>query len=125
MQRQIARVGLPPPPQHGLDTRLQLLGAEWLDDVIVGAHLQAAHDVALLPYGCHEDNRHVIHFAQALAGRPAVHVRHHDVQQNQVRLPRIRLAQPFHAIARDLHEKALALQLQTRQRRQRIIIFDD
>jgi hypothetical protein len=71
-------------PQHGADARHQLAGAERLDDVVVGAELEAGHAVDLVATGGQHDHGGVAGGAQLAQGVEARAVRQHDVQQHEV-----------------------------------------
>src|ERR1700730_28205 len=70
-------------PEQGLDARDELLTAERLDDVVVGARLQTAHSLELsAPRGQHQD-RHVADIPDPFERLPAVQVRHPHVENNE------------------------------------------
>jgi hypothetical protein len=74
------------------DARDELLLAERLDDVVVGAGLEAA-DALELVAACgehqHGDGRHV---ANPVEDAPAVDLGHGDVEHNEIGPPRVELA---------------------------------
>jgi hypothetical protein len=75
-------------PQQGADARRQLLRAERLDDVVVGAQLEPAHAIRFLAArGEHDDwnRRHRRVLPQRLTHQQPVHARQHEVQQDQIR----------------------------------------
>jgi hypothetical protein len=68
--------------------RQQLVGVKRLGHVVHCAELEATHDVARLGLRGQEDDRDVAPLRRSLdtrAGLETVHLRHHDVQQDQVR----------------------------------------
>ena len=72
----------------GADPGQQLTGIARLGHIVVGAELQADDAVGLLAHGRQHDDRRPLagRFAQAPRDLPAIHVRHGDVEENEVRL---------------------------------------
>ena len=67
--------------------RQQFVRAERLGDIVDGAELEAAHDVRRLGLGRQEDDRNFTprgRSLDALACFKAVHLRHHDVEEDQI-----------------------------------------
>ena len=62
----------------------QLLRAEGLDHVIVGAQLEAGDTVGLIAAGGEQDDGHVGAVAQEAGEGKAVHTGEHDVEDDQV-----------------------------------------
>ena len=95
--RRAAR-GVPPSgsPQQRLDARAQLLRAERLRDVVVGAHLEREHLLRFLrARGEHQDRRPETRLADVAADVEAVPAGQHDVEHDQIeRLARSRAATP-------------------------------
>ena len=80
---------LGPAAEHGPDARREHAGAEGLGDVVVGAHLEAADDVALLPLGRehdHGDRRGLRPRLERATDLQTVHAREHQVEQHEVGL---------------------------------------
>ncbi len=71
-------------PQNGANAGEQQALAEWLGDVIVGAHSQAQCLVGLVVLAGQEDHRQVALLAQAAQQFQAIHARHLDVAHRQV-----------------------------------------
>jgi hypothetical protein len=72
-------------PQQGANARAQLVERERLDQVVVGARVQASHAVGDgVAGGEHEDRRAVAAAAHAPAHLEPVHVRHGHVQDDEV-----------------------------------------
>src|SRR4029453_3989141 len=75
--------------EDGLDLAEQLLQREGLADVVDRPFLQALHAVLGLrargKHG-HRDVRRLVVHAQQLQDLPPVHLRHHDVEEHEVRL---------------------------------------
>ena len=86
--------------QHRLDAGRDLLGVKRLDDVVVGAELQAQHLVVGLALGRQHDDGGVALGAQFAADLPPVHDRHHDVQQHQVGVQFVKRLQRGGAVVR-------------------------
>ena len=71
------------------DPRGELARAERLDDVVVGAGLEALLDVGLLGAGGQHDDRQAVHVGvlpQRAGGVEAAHAGHHHVEDDQVGL---------------------------------------
>src|SRR6478672_9180666 len=75
--------------EHRLDPFDEKPLREWLLDEVVRAHLQAEQLVDLLVLGCQEDHRHVGLLAQPAQEFHAVHARHLDVEDGEVRRARL------------------------------------
>ena len=73
------------PPHPGPDPGDELLGLERLDDVVVGAGLQAQHDVDGVGLRREHDDRHARLGADRPADVDAVHAGEHEVEQHDVR----------------------------------------
>src|SRR4051812_2082261 len=92
--RQIGQKGPGPGPsaaagEYGGDARGELAGAERLDDVVVGAGLEALLDVRLLGASGQHDDRQTVHVgvgAQGAGSVQAAHAGHHHVENHQVGL---------------------------------------
>ena len=103
--------------EHRVDAGQHLLHLEGLDDVVVGAPLQAGHLVLGLSLGGEHDHRGLVALPDLLEHRPAVHHRQHDVQQHQVG---VEGAEQLHALAAVVgyHRlEALLLQIEVEQLR--------
>jgi hypothetical protein len=74
------------PAQHGADARDHLRGAERLDDVVVGAELEADDAVGLGPAGGDHDHRDVRVAAQPAADVAAVAVGQREVEEDEIGL---------------------------------------
>ena len=72
--------------QHRVRTGTQLARAEGLDEVVVGAGLEAGHDVDLVTEGGDEDQVGVAELAQPLGDGEAVHAGHVDVEGGDQRV---------------------------------------
>ena len=73
-------------PKPGADPSDELLGLERLDDVVVGAGLEAEHDVDRVGLGRQHHDRHPRLGPDLLADIDAVAAREHQVEQHQVGL---------------------------------------
>jgi hypothetical protein len=84
-------------PQQRAQPRLELLQCERLDEVVVGAGVQAGHAVVDgVARGQHQHGRAVAGLAQALADLQAVDSRHGNVENDRVEP---RLGQPVERLA--------------------------
>jgi hypothetical protein len=84
--------------------RQQLVGVKGLGHIVHRAEFETAHDVAGLGFGGQEDDRNVSPVRcvlDAAAGLEPVHLRHHDVQQDQVRSHRRQHVQRLAAVGGD------------------------
>ena len=70
--------------QDGADAGDELAGAERLDDVVVGAELEAQHAVGLVAAGGEHDHRHALVGAQLAQQVEARAVGEHDVEEHEV-----------------------------------------
>ena len=70
--------------QDRADARDELAGAERLDDVVVGAELEAQHPVGLVAAGGEHDHRHALVGAQLAQQVEARAVGEHDVEEHEV-----------------------------------------
>ena len=80
-----SRAGTRRAAQDGADAGGQLIRVEWLGDVVVGAEVEALGLVGRGALGRQQDDRHRAAFAQLAHDLDAVEVRHHDVEQDDVR----------------------------------------
>eukprot|EP01132_Coremiostelium_polycephalum_P019197 gene19196-biopygen10481 len=92
-----------PAPGQGAQARHQFGEGKRLDQVIVGAQLQALDAVGNIVPGGQEQHRRVGFLAQATQHFPAVHLRHHHVQHDHVERGFQGLVQTVHAIAGKAH----------------------
>ena len=91
---------MPAAAQHGPYPGEKLLGREGLDHVVVGADLEPEHAIDLVTLGGqHHDGqrggRGIL--AEAPAHLEAVHRRHHEVEQDEIRRGRLHLAERLFA----------------------------
>ena len=98
--------------QPGLDLGAHLLGVDGLGDEIIGALGDAVADIALFQ-GRQEDEKGVFEVRvpfYGLADLRAIHVGHHPVADDQVRLGRAGLGQGLAAAVGGHHLVAVLLQ---------------
>ena len=86
---------------------------ERLDEIVVAARIEAGDHVLGVGLGGHQDDRN--ERQRSIGFEPPRHLdpvelRHHDVEQNQVRLDLARLCERFLAVDRGHHFVALALE---------------
>ena len=113
------------PAQDHLDARRQLAQAARLGHVVVGAALQPAHPIGLLPARAEHDDRHVGQLAQPGAGGPAVELGQHHVQDDQLRLPGVAEAQALLAVGGAPHLIPVRGQVVPQRLRERRVVFDE
>ena len=112
-------------PQDRLDPRDELARVERLRQVVVGADLEPDDLVdVLVARGQHQD-RHVGALAQPLADLDPVDVRQHQVEHDQRRRVRGRLAERVGAGRRRPDRVARVLQVERDERRDRALVLDD
>ena len=92
-----------------------LLHLKGLDDVVVGAPLQAGDLVLGLPLGGEHDDRGAALLPDFFQDRPAVHDGQHDVQQHQVGLKGAEILHALAAVLGHLGLKALFFQVEVEQ----------
>ena len=71
-------------PQDRLDARDKFAAAEWLWQVVVGAHFQADDAIHLVAFGGQHDDRDVRLGAKRAAERKPVLARQHQIEQDEV-----------------------------------------
>ena len=84
--------------EHRLDAGHQLAGVEGLGHIVIGAQLQADDLVHVVGAGGEDDDGDVARLAQLAADLEAVHLRHHDVEDDQVGLVGLDLLQRLTAV---------------------------
>ena len=63
----------------------QLAGTEGFGDVIIGAQFKPFDLVLFLSFGGQHDHRYIPNFPDHLQNCKSIDIRHHDIQQDQVR----------------------------------------
>ena len=111
--------------QHGVDAGQDFLGLKGLDDVVVGALLQAGDLVGGLPLGGEHDDRGLALGPDLFQHRPAVHDREHDVQQHQVRAEGAEQLHRLAAVRGDLDVIALLFQIEVKKLRNVAVVLYD
>jgi hypothetical protein len=105
----------PAAAQHRLDPGDNLLGLKGFYHIIVRPQLEAEHLVEHLALGGEHDDGALGFFADFAADLPAVELRHHHVEQDQIRLFGVKQFKGFHAVRRDDRVKAFLFEIQTQQ----------
>ena len=98
------------PTQQRLDPREQLLAAERLDDVIVGAGAKAPHLVDLTAAGGEQDHGHVAEVAEALERLESVELGHREIEDDEVGRALMEDAERVASVQRRLHAVPRAAQ---------------
>ncbi len=108
--------------RHRTDPRNELAEAERLDDVVVGAELEADDPIDLLALGGDDDDRDVRAGAQLAADRESVDIGQSEVEQDEVGPACVeRFAAPLpRASRRTLGEEAFGERLCDR-----VLVLDD
>ena len=102
------------PAEDRLHTQNEFLRAKWLADVIVAAGFKPCDPVALLGFGGQEDDRHLLQpgiGADDPADLHSVKIRHHDVQDEEVRQEGTSGANAGRGIIHGFHLVALGLEM--------------
>ena len=114
-------------PKHGAHTGDDLLQAEGLGDVVVGADGESAHTVVGVATRRQEDDRQatVRPVGEASLHLEPVQVRKHDVEQHQVGAERFRRAQPATSRGAGLDLEALVAKRRGQQLRDAVFVVHD
>ena len=99
--------------------------AEWLGQIVVGTGIEAADLVALGPERREHEHRHVAHVPNALQDLPTVEVGQPDVEDHDIGLALMELADPVAAFERLGHLVALPLEEGPEQLADVRLILDD
>ena len=111
--------------QLRVHAREQLLAAERLRDVVVGAGAQAAHLVELLRTGREHQHRDVAQLPDPLECLPAVQAWHRHVEKHEVGLLGVEDPQPLVAVGRLDHAVAGPLEQLAHEAADVRIVVDD
>ena len=113
-------------PQQRPQAGEQLLALERLDEVVVGADVQAL-DARLerVARGEHQDRRVVAVVAQALGDVDAVEPGQPEVEHDDVGQERVRLVEAAHAVGGELDLVALEAQRALENLRDLLVVLDD
>ena len=112
-------------PQQRAQAREQLAQREGLDQVVVGAGIEAGHAVVdRVARGEHQDRRAVAGLAHAPADLEAVDVRHGDVEDDGVELLGGETVERLAAVLGERHVVALERQRALHRRAQRRLVID-
>ncbi len=84
--------------QQRLDPGHQFKRLEWFDEVIIGSQLKAFDFLGGLAFGREHQQRNIVGCAQLAAQLPAIHIRHHHIQDNHIGFERLKSCERFHAI---------------------------
>ena len=94
--------------EYGADAGKKLGEGKGLHHVVIGAQLQALHLVVKrIPRREKEDRGLFARFSEVLDDRPAVFVRHHDIEDNERVVSRGRKMEAILAVLRDVHDKSV------------------
>ena len=101
--------------QHGFDPRDDLFGVKRLHHIVVRTQFQTEHLVEHFAFGGEHDDRALGLFADFAANLPAVQLREHNVQHNQVGLLGAEHFQRAFAVVGNHHLKAVFFDVQPQQ----------
>ena len=112
--------------QQRAQARQQLLALERLDEVVVGADVEAL-DARLerVARGQHQDRHVVAVLAQPACDVDAVEPREAEVEHDQVGQERVRLVERLHAVAGELDLVALEAQRALQDLGDLVVVLDD
>ncbi len=99
-------------PQHRFDAGDELARVERLGHVVVGAQFEADDLVDVVVARGEHDHGDARALAQLAADGESVHLRHHDVEYDEVRVGRARLLQRLLAVERLNHIEALVAEVE-------------
>ena len=114
--------------QRGADTCLQQYRVERFRQVVIRSHFDAFDDAVHFIEGGYHDNRDVTEFRagfQFFQYLESVNARHHDIEQDDIKILLANLPQGFFAIADIGHLTILLLQSAAEQIAVHIIIVND
>ena len=112
-------------PQHGLHAGDELARVEGLRHVVVGADLQTDDPVDVVAARGEDDHGDVARLAELFADGEAVHLRHHHVEDDEVRLEGLRLFERLLAVVRSLDPEALVVEVQPGELDDVLLVVDD
>ena len=112
--------------QHGLHSREELSHAERLGDVVVTTEIKSQDLVSLLHLRREEDHRRFdVALSQGFTDLVTIHLRKHDIENEQVRSVIERPLETLFALAGDRYLVALKLQILLQAEGDRVIVLDD
>ena len=85
--------------QNTADPRLKLLRAEGLDHVVIRSQFQAGDPVGDITKSCEHHDRNIRFLAQFLTDPVAIQLRHHHVENHEVRVALLETFQGFGSVA--------------------------
>ena len=100
------------PAQQRADARLELKNIERLCDIVIRAGLKTDDLIGVFAAGSEHDDRHIGKFANAHAGRQPVHLRHHQIEDNEVEFLCFRHVDRRGAVVSGLDRVALVFQIE-------------
>ena len=113
------------PAQQRADARLELQNVEGLCDIVVRTGLKADDLIGVLAAGGEHDDRHIRKLADAHTGRQPVHLRHHEIKNDQVEIARFGHVDRGRAVVGGLDRVALVLQIEFHALDQELFIVND
>ena len=113
------------PPKRGPDAGDELGDLERLLDVVVGARLEADHDIDRVGAGGEHDDRDRRRPADRAADLEAVHARQHDVEQDEVERLGGEPLEAFAPVGRGRDGEARVAQADRRHLADRRVILDE
>ena len=113
------------PAEHRLNPSQYLLHFKGLGNIVVGTGFQATDLVVGFPLGGEHDDGHLGFRPDGLADAPAVHHRHHHIQQHQVGLDGPEFGQSLTAVVGYGYGVAFLFQIHLQKLRNIPVVFRD
>ncbi len=112
--------------QDGANASDKLTRVEWLRQIVVGSHLEADDAVDVLAFRRQHDDRHARRGAKTAANRKTVLARHHEVEDDEIRIAvaRAETVERRAAVA-DVDAEPLPLQVALHQVADLGVVLDD
>ena len=111
--------------QQCADACLELQNVERLCDVVIRTGLQADDLVGILAAGGQHDDGDVRKLADAHTGRQPVHLRHHQIKNDEVEIARFGHVDRGRAVVGGLDCVALVLQIEFHTLDEQLLIVND
>ena len=111
--------------EDGLDAGDQLARVEGLRHVVIGADLEADDAVDVVAAGGEDDDGDVAGLAELLADGEAVHLGHHDVEDDEVRADGLGLLERLLAVVGGFDAEALVVQVEAGKLNDVLLVIDN
>ncbi len=108
-----------------LDASRELVGAEGLDDVVVGAESKSSDFVDFFLSRRYHEERRIFFPTDGAADGEAIRVWQHEVEQDEVEVFGERLFLTFFAVGDDFHGKVVGFEVVALKLCNRFVVLDD